>query len=57
MSDDKKSVIVGVGPIGLSTDDVEACTLVAGGESIDLTSMELKCLHSAIHAFEKAMEE
>ena len=57
MSDDKKCVIVGVGPISLSTEDGETHLLVAAGESSELSTMELDCLHSAIHAYTKALEE
>ena len=57
MSDDKTNVLVGVGSIGLSTDDGENHTLVVGDAVVDLTSMELDCLHTAIHAHKKALEK
>lgn len=56
-TDDRKQVIVGVGPISLSTEDGETHLLVAAGESSELSTMELDCLHSAIHAYTKALEE
>ena len=56
MSDGKKYVIVGVGPISLSTEDGETHMLVVGGESSDISTMELDCLHNAIRAYTKALE-
>ena len=49
--DKERNIIVGVGSISLSTTDGENHALIAGGEKIMLSLMELENLHDAIHAF------
>lgn len=49
--DKERSIIVGVGSISLSTTDGENHTMIAGGEEIILSRMELDNLHDALHAY------
>lgn len=53
---DVKQVLVAVGSISLSTEDGDVHTLVAGGEAIELSRLELDCLASALNSYFEALE-
>lgn len=56
MTDASKSVLVGVGAIGLNTEDGENHTLVADGQTVDLSTQDLQCLSTALDAYMGALK-
>lgn len=49
--DSPKNILVAVGSISLSTEDGDVHTLIAGGESCELSTLELHNMHDAIHSY------
>ena len=54
--DSPMNVLVAVGSISLSTEDGDVHLLVAGGESVELSTPELDCLASALNSYFEALE-